>query len=258
MAIKITPEVMDVLAKCTVDGTVLKLPQGQLERSLYASTDKVLKALGGKWDRRIGGHVFPFDPTPKLADALSGSSVVSRQQKLQLFETPPELADRLCELVDIKESDVCLEPSAGLGRIVRAMAKYRPAEINIVEIDEDNVKGMAQQSGIVGSLVVGDFLRQNPYDMQCTVVVMNPPFAKNQDIKHVRHAFKCLVPGGRVAAIVSEHGFLGQESECVRWRDWLEETYAHVEQVPAGTFKASGTTVPTRIVVIRKTVDGEE
>ncbi|MFZ3482137.1 hypothetical protein [Sphingomonas sp. 3-13AW] len=241
----------DVLSRSTVVGTVLKLPGDQLDRPLYASTDKVLKALGGKWDRRAGGHSFPFDPLPKLDEALSSRQIIHRQQKLQLFETPPELAARLCDMIDIGAGDVCLEPSAGCGRIVTAMADRTPDQIIAVEVDQDNAAILVDQARH-DRLIVGDFLQQEPSTMRATVVAMNPPFSRNQDIRHVRHAYECLRPGGRLGAIVSEHGFFGQEKECAEWRQWLADVAAHIEAVPAGAFKASGTSVPTRIIIIRR------
>jgi predicted RNA methylase len=252
MAVQISPSVADVLARSTIVGTLLKLPDGQLDRTLYASTDKVLKALGGKWDRRAGGHSFPFDPTPKIADALGGGKVVSRQQTLQLFETPTSLAARLCELIEIGPEDICLEPSAGLGRIVHAMAECSPGAIIAVEIDSDNASELTKR-GYPMTVIVDDFLQQAPDGLNATAIAMNPPFTRNQDIRHVRHAFDCLTPGGRLAAIVSEHGFFGNERECVEWRAWLNDRGAYVEPIPAGAFKESGTSVATRIVVVRKT-----
>ncbi|WP_242183165.1 hypothetical protein [Sphingomonas sp. CARO-RG-8B-R24-01] len=251
MAVQISPGVADVLARSTIVGTLLKLPDGQLDRTLYASTDKVLKALGGKWDRRAGGHNFPFDPTPKIADALGGGKVVSRQQTLQLFETPASLADRLCDLIDVGPSDICLEPSAGLGRIVHAMVERSPGAIIAVEIDSDNASKLRGCEYPV-TVIVDDFLQQAPDGLTATAIAMNPPFTRNQDIRHVRHAFNCLTPGGRLAAIVSEHSFLGNERECVEWRNWLNDLDAYIERIPAGAFRESGTSVATRLIVVRK------
>jgi tRNA G10 N-methylase Trm11 len=40
----------------------------------------------------------------------------------QLFPTPPELADRMVELADIRPGQQVLEPSAGTGRIMMRLA----------------------------------------------------------------------------------------------------------------------------------------
>ena len=251
MPISVTADVADVLSRSTIEGTLLKLPAGQLERTLYAGVDRVLKALGGKWDRRAGGHAFPFDPAPKVAEALGAGGVVSRQQRLQLFETPVALATRLCSLLDVGPGDRCLEPSAGRGRILTALAALGPASLHAVEVDPDNAAHLATL-GLDAETTEADFLSLDPASLECDAIAMNPPFQRNQDVRHVRHAHACLAPGGRLAAIVGEHGFFGRERECVEWRDWLDSIGAVVERVPAGAFSESGTAVPTRIVVLRR------
>lgn len=47
---KITEDVLQVLSNAVVIGNTLKLV-GQLDRTLYTRTDKVLKAAGGVWKR---------------------------------------------------------------------------------------------------------------------------------------------------------------------------------------------------------------
>lgn len=252
MAHSISPDVADILTRSTVEGMLLRLPDGQLSRPLYEATNKALAMLGGKWDRRKGGHVFPFDPAAKIADALGTGKVVSRQQTLQLFETPVDLADRLVRALGHIEGQICLEPSAGRGRIVQALAMRDPARVIAVEIDEDNAQALRDQNQ-AHQIIVGDLLAQDLNGLRVDAVVMNPPFTGNQDIRHVRHAFTLLRDGGVLAAIVGEHSFSGQERECVEWRDWLTEVEAEVEIIPAGAFKESGTSIQTRMVVLWKT-----
>jgi predicted RNA methylase len=251
MAITITPEVGVLLQRSAVDGTILRLPDEQLTRPMYEAVNRVIVALGGKWDKRKGGHVFPFDPAPKIAAALGNGNVVSRQQALQHFDTPADLARQLVAKLGDISSRVCLEPSAGRGRIVQALADAGARDIISVEIDDDNGSLLMEQ-GLQDTLIVGDFLAESPLSLTCHAVAMNPPFTRNQDIRHVRHAFACLKPGGLLAAIVSEHGFIGKENECVDWRYWLMAHEAEVEVIPAGAFKESGTGVQTRMIVMVK------
>lgn len=251
MGISVSAEVSSLLQRSTIEGMILRLPAEELERALYVATDKVLTALGGRWDKRKGGHVFPFDPAPKIAEAVGGGSVVSRQQRLQHFDTPKALAEQLVATLNIQPGDRCLEPSAGRGRIVEAIARLSPAAIAAVEIDEDNGRALAAMD-CIDNLFIKDFLDFNPAEGFFTVVAMNPPFKGNQDIKHVRRAFSMLAPGGRLAAIVSEHGFIGQERECAEWRQWLADEGASIEGIPAGAFKESGTGIRTRMILLQR------
>jgi len=250
MAITVSPEVSSLLQRSTIEGAVLRLPAEQLARPLYAATDKVLQALGGKWNKKAGGHVFPFDPAPKIEEAVGGGRVVSRQQKLQHFDTPLGLADLLVAKLGHIGGASCLEPSAGRGNIVSALASRDPGKVVAVEIDADNVAALRDQRKS-HAIYQSDFLAtQLGSDFDC--VAMNPPFTRNQDIKHVRHAYECLKAGGCLAAIVSCHGFLGQEREAIEWREWLSEVGAEVDDIPAGAFKESGTSIATKMVFIRK------
>lgn len=250
MATSITADVADVLSRATIAGTLLKLPDEKLDRILYQKVDKVLTSLGGKWNRKQGGHVFDADPTARLDEGLGKGSVVSRTQTLQFFETPEALADDIVSRLDIRQDDVCLEPSAGRGRIIAALKKAGAFDITAIDVDADNMAAVMRQ-GMAIRMMEGDFLAiADPVSYD--VVAMNPPFRANQDIRHVRHAWSLLRPGGRLGAIVSEHGFLGREREAVEWRDWLNEVDAEIEVIPAGAFKEGGTMVQTRLIVIHR------
>lgn len=255
VAVTITDDVADVLRRSTVVGATIVLPQGQMARPLYAATDKALTALGGKWCKRARAHVFPFDPSEKLAAALSSGKaldeVLTRKKRLQLFETPADLARDLVASLAITDGDTCLEPSAGRGRIVEALADAGALQITAVEIDHENGDALIAQ-GIADEILVADFLTERPAVLRASAIAMNPPFTRNQDVRHVRHAYDCLVAGGRMAAIVSGHGFIGQECEAIEFREWLDEVGADVSIIPAGAFKESGTTIETRRIFIRK------
>ena len=56
-----------VLQNCTVEGTVIKLPNVQLDRKLYQEVAKALELIGGKWKGgKVFGFVFATDPTDLL------------------------------------------------------------------------------------------------------------------------------------------------------------------------------------------------
>ncbi len=57
----------EILQKCTVDGNIVRLPEGQLDRKLYQEVAKALELIGGKWKGgKVMGFVFPTDPTELL------------------------------------------------------------------------------------------------------------------------------------------------------------------------------------------------
>lgn len=240
----------DVLSRAIVQGNVVILPAGQLDHPVYEAVNKVLTAMGGKWNKKAGGRLFAFDPSSLLADALGTGKAVNRQQTLQFFETPVDLAQRLSFLAGVNPGGMVLEPSAGHGRLVKP-ALERGADVVAVEIDPTNADVLSRIGGV--EVHQADFLEWAKYEKRrFDAVIMNPPFAGNQDIRHIRAAWSLLRDGGSFAAIMGEHAFMGSERECIEFRDWLDDVGAEVEQVPAGAFKESGTNIAVRIISAKK------
>ena len=247
---KMPDDVIPILSRSTFAGNVLTLPE-QLDRETYQRVAKVLTALRGKWDRKAKGHVFPFDPRELVGTALEDGSVVDARKALQFFETPDALARRMVDLSGIGPGERALEPSAGLGRIVRHLLT-RGAKVDAVEIDAENCKALC---AIGGDLTVC----QEPFETYERVdaslfeaVVMNPPFAGNLDIKHIRAAWAFVRPGGRLIAICSEGPFFRQDAAATDFRAWLKEIGADANKLPAKTFHESGTDVACRLIFATK------
>ena len=238
-----------VLRQCTVEGTIVKLPPIQLERNLYLEVKKALDLIGGKWKSgKTQGFVFEQDPTDLLAQ-LAGGGNRNLKKEFQFFETPAELADRLVELADIGDVDTILEPSAGQGAIVKAIhRKFPDRTVFGYEIMDLNRSFLTRIERFC--LIGSDFLAEcrGSFD----VIVANPPFAKNQDIDHIRHMYDRLNPGGRLVSIASTHWHAANGNKEQAFRKWLAEQNAEILPVKAGEFKQSGTMVAASIIIIRK------
>lgn len=247
-AISITPAVAAALEAAEIEGNVVRLA-GQLDRAVYQAVNKVLEAVGGAWDRRVTGHVFRSDPARALAEALASGSArapISRKQELQFFETPDALADRMAVAVRAGPGMLVLEPSAGHGRLVKPVLA-RGGAVEAVEIDPEKAGVLRSVPGL--SVHQADFPawvggRRREFD----AVVMNPPFARNQDVRHVALALNLLKPGGRLAAIVSEHAFIGRERACADFRAMVNRLGLTVEALPPGTFREAGTMAGSRLI----------
>jgi hypothetical protein len=110
VSFKVSDEVREVLARSTITPTSVKLPDGQLERKLYESVNKVLAAAGGKWDRKSGTHKFASDPREAMGLAVEKGEAVNTRTLLQSFYTPRPLADRVVKSVKLKHGMRVLEP----------------------------------------------------------------------------------------------------------------------------------------------------
>lgn len=163
-----------------------------------------------------------------------------------LFQTPEAIADKMAETC--RSSIYCntphrlwreryvsriLEPSAGLGRIVRAIADRIPeASVVMVEDDADCCRELYQACPSA-QLYQRDFLELTPEETGLfSGVVMNPPFKQGRDIEHIRHAFNFLMPKGVLVALC--YNGVKQTAQLKPWADaWVH--------LPDGAFKESGT-----------------
>jgi Methyltransferase small domain len=178
----------------------------------------------------------------KIADLVRGL-VSSRIPGF--FETPEPLVNPLLDLVDLQAGQRVLEPSAGSGSIAEKL-RNKCNDLSVIELNY-TLRELLELKGF--KVVAQDFLEHHEcYDR----IVMNPPFEKLQDIDHVRHAYNSLNTGGRLVSVMSESVFFRRETKAENFRAWLEDVAAHVELNPPDAFKASGTNVQTRTVVIDK------
>lgn len=235
-------EVLAVLSAGRCDGNVYYLPQRQLDRKMYESVNKVLTALGGKWNRSAKGHVFGVECADLLDGAIESGSYV-KPADMGWFPTPAEIAGRVIELADIGRRHRVLEPSAGEGAIAR-LAMLCSGTIHCVEIDTGRAAKLRDVTG--GMVIEADFLSLPPVP-QYDRVVMNPPFAKRADIHHVNHARKFLRPGGKLVSIMSGGIAFREDRLTTDFRAQCQS----IEALPDGAFHESGTDVRTVVVVIQ-------
>jgi predicted RNA methylase len=252
----ISPEVLDVLQRSTIVDKLLVLP-GQLERPLYEKVNLVLLNAGGCWSKKQKGHLFASDPTAILGLTLETGQIdnlvddaKAEKKAFQAFYTPADFARHVVELADPRAGHFVLEPSCGEGALVRAILECGAdwAGLTAVEL---NPKAIAVTRDLIAAcddvnLIEGDFLkiplRKGDFDR----IVMNPPFTRDQDIAHVAHALTLLAPGGVLVAIMSPNTARAAFTDLIFGHDF------EIEEVPAGTFKESGTNIATIILIIRK------
>jgi predicted RNA methylase len=253
VALKIKDDVMRVLAGAEVNDRNLYLgPPGSLDRKLYTDTNKVLEAIGGKWSRTAGAHVFS-EPVADVLDPILLTGEYSRtKQDFGQFDTPPEVVARVMELSEIENygtPPMVLEPSAGLGNIAIA-AIAAGGRVSTVEID--GKRCAALRAAGVNAVNQADFLTMQPSEgFMFDLVLMNPPFTGQADIDHVTHALKFVKPGGRLVAVMSAAVLYRDNTKTRRFRELIEEQPTGVwEELDAGAFKESGTMVRACIVAV--------
>ena len=237
---KIAREIIDLLAKCEVEGKTLKITE-QLDRKTYGQLNKVLTAIGGKWNAKQRVHLFQEDVSEMIENIINTGEYSCIKKYFQFFPTPIELAKKIIKLAEITPDDICLEPSAGMGNI----AQFMP-NCDVIELHEDNRKTLIDKGF---NLVHDDFLTFIP-EKKYTAIVMNPPFSKGQDIEHVTKAIE--MAERIVVAITSASVMFRNDKKTEAFRKLVAYYKGTIEELPAESFKESGTQVNTCLIVVRK------
>lgn len=242
--------VIQTLQNCQVEGKIVKLPLGQLERQDYMEVKKKLELIGGKWKGgKVTGFVFEEDPTELLNQIANGGNR-NLKKEFQFFGTPDALADRLVDLAELREGHYILEPSAGQGAIIKAINRHiRGEEIFCFELMPLNQIFLRKLSYVV---ILGEDFLLSKHNKQFDRIIANPPFSKNQDVDHILKMYEVLKPGGRIVSIAGKHWQYSSNKKEKAFRDWLDKVEAKIIEIEAGEFKESGTSVATVIIVINK------
>lgn len=228
----------------------------QLNPTDYPKANKILEALGGKWSRKHGGHVFAeHDPEEQIANYLV-TGKLEKTEKFGFFPTPTALAQELVRAAGVEAGDTVLEPEGGVGNIALVCADIvGKHNVTCYELQEKNCRRL-RELGL--DVVEADFLQvappEDPADL-FTAVVMNPPFEKQADIDHVEHALKFLAPGGKFAAIMSQSITFRTNAKTTRFRQFLESVGASIKPNDPDAFRASGTLARTVSVTFRKPLE---
>lgn len=253
--------VNEILNTGTIEGNVFKLPPQQLDRKTYESVAKALTGIGGKWK---GGKIAGFEfnnPTWRAdLERLCGGESVNIKKEFEFFTTPKSVTAEMFKRIEIwrpaylqtsqtKYHLAILEPSAGDGAILR-MLKEIPGRNHIFAVELNNrMEGPLNSLGIDGVFCPQDFMefQGGKFDL----IVANPPFSKNQDIKHFMRMFDMLLSDGLLLCVMSAHFTFADDKESVQFREFINENGTY-QPLPDGTFKESGTNVRSVLVELIK------
>lgn len=254
--IKVTTEVQRVLrSSLRIEGNHVQI-MDKLERSLYVQVANVLVALGGKWSRTQGAHVFPAPPGEAIDAAIASGAVRPIRNELGFFPTPAPLAAELVAAAGVRPGSYALEPSAGTGSIVKALLD---AGAHVTAVEYDRPMRLALPERVRSpSLTVSpfpDFMTADFRGMEFDFIVMNPPFTKSgqgDHIDHFRRALELLVPGGVLIAVMPSSISFRQDKRHRDFRDQLTRLSAKIAPLPDGSFKEAGTNVHTITIQVTR------
>lgn len=245
---KLTPEQIQILDNGRIEDNKFYL-QGQLDRKQYTSINEVLETIGLKWNRKEKAHIFDGEMLEEaIADIISSGEVETLKEtikKFQFYPTPREVVEVMIDLAEIEDGNSVLEPSAWKWAIAKLFPKN--TKVTLVELNQECYDYLKNDPEIETDDIVNmDFLdyKSTAFDR----IVMNPPFSKSQDVKHILHAYSMLKIWGVLVSVASS---------SVQYRggkvyEELEALNPEYVDLPEGSFKESGTMVNSVIVVLRK------
>ena len=253
---RISDNILSILGECRVEGDTLFLPDRQLDRPTYQAVNKVLVNIGGKWNRKAKGHVFADgDPAELLNNVLITGETVDLKKQYQFFPTPRPVAEQMCQMAELDNACVVLEPSCGKGDLADVVLEAGIKALYGLELNRDMERYL---KGKPYTTMVGidflDFAKDDGINHKWSRIVMNPPFTKQQDIDHILAAYDILAPGGILVSMVSEAPFFWSNKKAIAFREFLGSHNAEIVKLDEGAFKESGTMVRTRIIKLRKEV----
>ena len=252
---QIQNDVLTVLSTLNIDGNNITIT-GQLDRKLYQAVNKVLERIGGKWNRKAKSHVFDDDPTDRLNNVIECGEL-DPEVKTGYFPTPAKIVDKMIELANLERGQLILEPSAGQGHIadkICSSLKLRANEIMICETLPENIHILDEKGYVCESMEFFEFKSEcHLHDVAFNRIIMNPPFEKQLDILHVATAFSMLAPNGILVAIMSAGLTFRENKKTVEFREKILEPHCtHLEHLPNGAFKESGTMVNTILLRLER------
>ncbi len=213
------------------------------------------------------GEVLPEAPPEANAtrpeDLRSPTGALSKD--LAFYPSPPPVVAKLLGEAYLADA-VVLEPSAGVGDIVRGLLAWQPdeymqtrygakgvREIHAIEYDAGRAAQIPHDPRV--RVRVANFLLTTP-DPRFTHVIMNPPFCDTHWMAHVMHAFDFLAPGGTLLAVLPASAQINETSAHETFRAWAEARRPGRERLfidlPPESFKASGTRINTVILRLEK------
>lgn len=232
----ISPALASLTTKAAIESALFTSPGDSAIRALYNTVNR---------DERNEERVL------RLTNQASTMEIPG------YFPTPPTVARRLIEMACIEPGNTILEPSAGCGNLIDAILSNHPnaqisyCELNcfLLDILRYKYEKVKQVTFIGRDCLEIDTLRtEKRFDR----IIMNPPFERGQDADHIMRAwYSLLAPRGILTAIVSTGVVSRSDKKAKSFREFLKSAKAFVCDLPAGSFKTSGTGIETKIVQLR-------
>jgi 16S rRNA G966 N2-methylase RsmD len=172
------------------------------DKTTIAEIDKVMAAIGAtKLNKEKVGSYYQFDYEPTLViDQVVCSGCIPDHKSHQFYPTPERVAQAAIELADISETDICLEPSAGIGGLADFMPKDRTTCVEFSALHCEILKEKGFHA------VNNDFLAwtesRKAEGKRFDKIAMNPPYSEGRWKAHTEAAAQLVNKTGTLVAVL--------------------------------------------------------
>ena len=242
-------ETIGILKKGIIQDNVYYLPKIQLERNVYEKVNKVLLALGAKWNRKKKGHIFEYDISNMLQNVYKEKRVTNWKKQTEYFYTPKNVINIMFGTIPLyyNEQLEFLEPSCGKGHIADEITTLFPnSKVTCIEINPYHCEFMKQKGY---NPICTDFLTVEPEE-KYDVIIMNPPFKEQKE--HIMHAYKFLKNNGYLVTVATSSVLQLSNKKGQEFKKWFQEKNGAWYKLPQNSFKEAGTNVNAILLIFEK------
>lgn len=233
--------------------------------AMELAVNKTLLSVAKDFNGDVKTAVRAVNKLQSILDKLPTQTKRTEEQtSFQQFSTPPNIAFLAAWAANINDSDVVLEPSAGIGGLA-VFPKAWGADVVVNELSE---RRLAFLKNMGFDRVFNENAEQInnvlPDDVKPSIVIMNPPFSStagrtatnktSNAIRHVEQALQRLEDGGRLVAILGR-GMANDTASFKSWWDSLRQEYdvrANIS-IDGSNYKKYGTSFDVQLAIIDKT-----
>ncbi len=243
------------------------------------SKGKETHLLHELFETAINQHIIRKFGNAKLKDKKSHSQILNdltnllkkcppqswrgkEQINLQQFSTPPTIAFLMAVLLNPKEKELILEPSAGTGSLA-VWLKIAGCRFHLNELSETRRILLGLQ-GFVSTELNAEFLDDLlPEEICPDAILMNPPFSANAGrtksgdsnfgFRHMSTALQRLKSGGRFVGLFGTDALI-KTQKSLTFLSQLSENFdlKAIIHLPKNAYYKYGTSLPVSIICIAK------
>lgn len=223
--------------------------------------------IGGHWSEAHKGFVFIKEiSTEIIKEAIQKANnqfPLSKEQiereKLQSYFTPIEISKKMQQLAHICDTDIVLDPSAGTGNLVNGL-NVPKKNIFLIEPNPEFCEFL-RRNGYVNVIqsTFEEALDKEILPNNISKVLMNPPFSKQTDLKHILLAYELLNKGGTLVSIIGKNSLLerdinNQKSSTLKTfvNTCKSSKFHQIINLEPASFEESGTICDTCMIILEK------